>query len=104
MMKTLAQLFSWSKTIHRLTMFAMIGFSFIMGITGTLMRFAFFATVMPGLDLTLVRFIHGQFSPFFSIILTIMMASGTYMYWFPWYSRRQAQKVAKVPTNTVNSV
>jgi len=91
-MNKLVQLFQWSKTIHRVALFGMVGFGLIMGITGSWLKFAFLVRLTPGLDFQLVRYLHNQLSPFFSLFFAIMTATGLYMYWFPWYSKRQVAK------------
>jgi uncharacterized iron-regulated membrane protein len=99
-MISLVTLFQWSKTIHRLSLFGMVGLGLIMGTTGSWMKFSQLAMLTPRLDLQMVRYLHNQMSPFFSIFLGLMTVTGLYMYWFPWYSKRQALKKAQqVNTN-----
>ena len=82
-MMYLAKIFQWSKSLHRLSLLAMVGLSLVMGLTGTWLRFPMTASGVIDLDLALLRFLHYQFSPWFSIIIGIMTTSGLYMYWYP---------------------
>jgi len=96
-MNLLIKLFQWSKTIHRLSLFGMVGLGLIMGLTGSFMKFTQLALIIPGIDLQFVRYIHNEFSPFFSLFMGLMTASGLYMYWYPWYAKRQAMKKMQKP-------
>lgn len=91
-MNRLVQLFQWAKTLHRLSMFGMVGLGLIMGLTGSLLKFEVISSVIPVFDLQLVRYLHNELSPFFSLFFGVMSLTGIYMYWFPWYSKRQAAK------------
>lgn len=91
-MISLVALFQWSKTIHRLALFGMVGLGLIMGITGSWLKFPQLSWLIPGLDLQVVRYLHNEMSPFFSLFFGAMSVTGMYMYWFPWYSKRQATK------------
>ncbi len=91
-MIALAKLFTWSKTIHRQSMWGMIILGLTMGITGSMLKYPIASSSIPGVSLRLVRYLHNQVSPFFGLLLFVMMVTGIYMYWFPWYTKRQALK------------
>lgn len=90
-MVTLIQLYRWAKMTHRATMFGLVGLGIMMGITGLALKYVWLAQVLPG-NFQLWRFLHNQLSPLFALFLTVMAVSGLYLYWYPWYSRRQARK------------
>jgi uncharacterized iron-regulated membrane protein len=92
---TLVKLFQWAKTLHRTALFGMVILSLLMGATGSIMRFPVTADRLLNPNFQLVRSLHSQLSPYFSIFLILMMVSGLYMYFFPWYTKRQASKKQK---------
>lgn len=95
---TLITLFQWSKSLHRLALFGVVGLAAIMGLTGMLLKFPKAARFLPGVDLNLVRYLHNEFSLYFSLFLITMILTGLYMYWYPWYAKRRAsQKVPPTP-------
>lgn len=70
------------KTIHRLAMFALIVLTILMGMTGLYLKYSWLNKLLP-FDLTLLRYLHNEMSPYFVLILTVMMATGVVMYIFP---------------------
>lgn len=80
---TLVKLFQWAKTLHRTALFGMVILSLLMGATGSIMRFPVTADRLLNPNFQLVRSLHSQLSPYFSIFLILMMVSGLYMYFFP---------------------
>lgn len=92
---TLVKLFQWAKTLHRTALFGMVILSLLMGATGSIMRFPVTADRLLNPNFQLVRSLHSQLSPYFSIFLILMMLSGLYMYFFPWYTKRQVSKKQK---------
>lgn len=76
------KLYLFSKSLHRLAMFALIILTILMGITGLYLKYSWLNKLLP-FDLTLLRYIHNEMSPYFTVALTVMMITGIVMYVFP---------------------
>jgi len=98
-MNPLAKLYQWAKTLHRTALFGMVGLGLVMGFTGSLLKFTKLTVLIPGINVSFIRYLHNEFSPFFSVFLGLMILSGLYMYWYPWYTQKQAQKRRAAMTN-----
>lgn len=75
-----------TKKIHRIFVAAVILLGTIMAATGIVLKYV-------GDSLGVVRYIHGNMSPYFTALLMVMMATGAYMYIYPWYLRRKTKPV-----------
>jgi hypothetical protein len=74
----------------------MVALTMIMGGTGTLMKYPSFFSSLPFIDLGLMRAVHNMMSIYFSIVLSLMMLTGLYMYLFPYLRKKPAlQQVMK---------
>ena len=90
------KLYLYSKSIHRISLFAMVALTMIMGGTGTMMKYPSFFSSIPFVDLALMRAVHNMMSIYFSIVLSLMMLTGLYMYLFPYLRKKPAlQQVTK---------
>lgn len=77
------KLFIFAKKLHRITMYSTVLLIFIMGISGTIMKFEDFFEQFDFINLRILKYIHSEMSIYFSIALAIMTISGVYMYIFP---------------------
>jgi exosortase/archaeosortase len=77
------KLYLFSKKIHRILVLLIILMTLVMIITGVALKYQinFF-------DLGLFRFIHNNLSPLFSIILILMILTGSVLYIFPLLKRK----------------
>jgi hypothetical protein len=76
------KIYLWSKTIHRMFLFATSFLIIFMSITGSILKFSFFSKYV-SIDMGLVRVLHNDLSVYFVISVGIMMLTGLYMYFFP---------------------
>lgn len=76
-------LYLLAKKIHRMLVFVIIVVGFTMSLTGILLKYSFLATKFDFIDLGQVRYLHNNLSPFFSVVLILMILTGIVMYLFP---------------------
>ena len=79
---SLNKLYLFSKKIHRIMMSVTITLVLVMSSTGGLLKFPQLAEAV-GVDSGLIRFLHNQFSLFFSMSLMLMMLTGLALYLIP---------------------
>lgn len=98
MINLLTLLFKWSRSIHRVFLFAASFLFLAMGGTGILMKYYGLNDVF-GTDPLMVRYIHNVISTYMSGAFFIMMLTGLYMYFFPsflrLFSKRQDQSISQ---------
>jgi hypothetical protein len=82
MIATLNKLFIWTRKIHRIFLFATTFLVLVMGFTGIFLKYTSFSAQLH-INLSLMRYIHNQISPFFAVALGAMMLTGLYMYIYP---------------------
>lgn len=76
------KLYILSKQIHRLLVFVMTILLLVMSITGLLLKYTFIADKFPFIDTGYVRYLHNNTGPYFTVVLSVMLLSGLYMYLF----------------------
>ena len=73
------------RKIHRIFVLLILVLLGAMAATGTILKY--------GSDPNgVLRYVHNQLSPFFTIALVIMAFTGTYLYFFPWWAKRKQNK------------
>ena len=79
----MTKLYLFSKKVHRflVVFIAVIGLS--MSVSGMVLKYPFISEKLTFIDLGMVRYIHNNLSPFFAIVLLLMMFTGIVMYIFP---------------------
>lgn len=83
----MTKLYLFSKTVHRILVMAISFITLIMALSGILLKYPSLSS-QTSLDLRLIRYIHNNLSPFFSVMLTIMVVTGIIMYVYPLSRRR----------------
>ena len=69
-------------------MIGMIAIGVAMTITGLGMKYPLvFLRMIPSVKLFSLRLLHDTLSPFFAILLGVMMLTGVVMYLYPWVMR-----------------
>ncbi len=82
-----------SRKIHRLLVLIISVLILIMAGTGTLLKYqSFVSNNFPSIDLGAVRYLHGNLSLFFIIVLILMAASGLILYFLPEIIKRRGKK------------
>ena len=81
------KLYLFSKKIHRILVIVIITLGIIMSVTGTTLKYPFFARLF-NLDLGLIRQLHNNLSPFFVVVLLLMSLTGLMMYSYPLLRKR----------------
>ncbi len=89
MIETMANYYMLSKKVHRIFVLIIIVLGAIMAVTGLDLKYPIVQ------DNGVLRFVHNNLSPFFTIVLAIMALTGAYLYFYPWYTKRKAQKAAE---------
>jgi ABC-type transport system involved in cytochrome c biogenesis permease subunit len=64
----------------------------LMAFTGTVLKYPRITNFIP-LDLVFIRNLHNIASPFFGVVLVLMMVSGVVMYFYPIIARRKKTNV-----------
>ena len=82
------KLYVLSKQIHRLLVFAITILLVVMSFTGILLKYSFIADKFSFIDSGYIRYLHNSVSPYFSIVLFLMLITGLYMYLFPILRKR----------------
>jgi|WetSurMetagenome_2_1015567.scaffolds.fasta_scaffold37239_2 hypothetical protein len=70
------------RKIHRLLVLVISVATLLMAFTGLLLKYPRITNILP-FDLVTIRNLHNVASPFFTIILVLMMISGLVMYFYP---------------------
>lgn len=78
----MSKLFLWCKKIHRLLVLIIVASTLIMAATGILMKYQLDATGQ-------IRYVHNQMSIIFTVLLSVMAATGLFMYFFPLLIKRK---------------
>jgi cytochrome b subunit of formate dehydrogenase len=81
------------RKIHRIFVLIILVLIIAMAITGTILKYGSDPNGM-------LRYIHNQLSPFFTIALAVMAFTGTYLYLYPWWAKRKIKAVQKQEQNT----
>jgi hypothetical protein len=82
-------LYTNMRKLHRALVLAILVSGGAMAVTGIILKF------FNSLDSTgLIRYVHGNLSIFFTIILALMAFSGSFLFLYPWHLRRKAKKQA----------
>lgn len=76
-------LYILSRKIHRIFVLIISVVGILMALTGLLLKYTFIASKFTFIDLGLVRFIHNNLSPIFSIVFLSMLITGLFMYLYP---------------------
>jgi len=79
----MTNLYILSRNVHRILFLIISVVGLLMVLTGMLLKYTFIATKFTFIDLGLVRYIHNNLSPAFSIIFSLMAITGIIMYIFP---------------------
>ena len=77
------KLYIWSRQIHKLLIFVMTFLTLLMTFTGLLLKYSNIVNTLPFINLTLMRYLHNNLSPFFAVVLILMLITGLYMYVYP---------------------
>ncbi len=77
------------RKIHRIFVLTIVVLTIIMAGTGSLLKYSSFASKISFIDLGLVRYLHNNLSPWFTLALVIMTLTGLVMYFYPWYIKRK---------------
>ncbi len=95
-------LYTFSRRIHRYLVLIFLGLFVVMSGTGSIMRYPSWFEWLPAwLSAGRVRYLHGQVSTYFSIVLFIMALTGTYMYFHTlWVQRKQEKLKLQEPPAT----
>lgn len=75
------------RKLHRILVLVIILSTLIMTVTGVILKYPKLSNLIP-FDLFFIRSLHNATSPFFAIVLTLMMLSGSVMYFYPILARR----------------
>ncbi|OGV96359.1 hypothetical protein A2W24_04470 [Microgenomates group bacterium RBG_16_45_19] len=78
-----------AKKLHRFLALLIVVLALIMMVTGSIMKFPL---LFPFVDPLAARRLHNTLSPFFSLALFFMAASGLTMYFYPLYLKKKTTK------------
>lgn len=82
-----------AKKIHRVLLYLAIFLIVFMGFTGLILKYTDIVyNFFPQIDSGLMRYLHNEFSIYFSIVLFAMLVTGTFMYVFPLIQARNRSK------------
>lgn len=81
------KLYLYAKTIHRSLVILIVIATFIMAGSGMILKNPKLGQAL-NMDLSLVRYLHNNFSVVFTILLLLMILSGVVMYIFPLLKKR----------------
>ena len=88
----MTKLYLWSRQLHRILVLIITALGLIMALTGFLLKYSSFAAShLKFINLGLVRYLHNQLSPFFGLVLILMVLTGLFMYLFPWLNQKVKQ-------------
>jgi hypothetical protein len=95
----LVKLTIWSRKIHRYLVILISVIGLVMMVTGFKMHKVLEGEdVLPFLDYTATRTLHNQLSTLFAIVLGLMIATGIFMYIYPWLVQLSRKKPSNPPT------
>ncbi len=80
--KMMTNLYILSRKFHRILVLIISVVGLLMALTGMLLKYTFIATKFTFIDLGLIRYIHNNLSPVFSIVFFGMLITGIFMYIF----------------------
>lgn len=80
--KMMTNLYILSRKFHRILVLIISVVGLLIAITGTLLKYTFIATKFTFIDLSLIRYIHNNLSPYFTIAFLGMIITGIFMYIF----------------------
>lgn len=95
----MTMLYLWAKKNHRFLVPIVIFLSLIMLTTGVMMKYEQALQKFSSINFTLVRSFHSNTSTYFSIVLTAMLITGTYMYIYPWLQRKKQKATTQNDNN-----
>jgi len=81
------KLIIFTRKIHRIFVLIITVFSIIMAFSGIILKYPFISAKITFLDLGMIRYVHNQLSPFFTITLMIMLVTGLLIYLTPWLNK-----------------
>jgi len=81
------KLIIFTRKIHRIFVLIIAVLSIIMALSGIILKYSFISAKMTFLDLGMIRYVHNQLSPFFTIALMIMLVTGLLIYLTPWLNK-----------------
>lgn len=84
----MTKLIIFTRKIHRIFVLIIAVLSIIMAFSGIILKYPFISTKMTFIDLGMIRYIHNQLSPFFTIALMIMLVTGLLIYFTPWLNKK----------------
>ena len=79
----MTKLYILSRQIHRLLVFVMTALLMVMALTGLVLKYTFIADKLSFINVGYIRYLHNNMSPYFTVVLCLMLMSGLYMYIFP---------------------
>jgi len=77
----------FAKKVHRILVLIITVISLLMALTGSILKYPILSFNL--FDLNLIRYLHNQLSPFFGIVLTFMIITGIWMYFYPELQKRK---------------
>jgi hypothetical protein len=77
------KLYILSRKIHRILVMIISVIGILMAITGVILKYPFISKNLSFLDLGLIRYLHNNLSPYFTIVFLLMSITGIFMYLFP---------------------
>lgn len=86
------KLYLLAKKIHRYLVIIIVFLTMLMATTGGIMKYSSFFSDFNFIYLGLVRYLHNQMSPFFSVVLFLMGITGLVMYFYPAVIARKRKK------------
>ncbi len=87
-----------SKKIHRYLVIVIVFLTMLMATTGGILKYSSFFSSFSFIDLGLVRYLHNQMSPFFTVALLLMGITGLVMYFYPAVvARKRKKQSAELP-------
>jgi len=89
--------YSFSRKLHRYLVLIMLALLLVMAGTGAMMRYPrWFGWLPSWFTLSKARYLHGNVSTYFTIVVVIMALTGAYMYFYPlWQEHKQKRNLNK---------
>ncbi|MDO8610702.1 MAG: hypothetical protein Q7R95_09220 [bacterium] len=91
----MTKLYLLSRKIHRILVVIITLLTLLMAGTGLLLKYTFIAASIGITNLSLLRSLHNNLSPFFTIALILMILTGLCMYLFPVINKSQKVDLTK---------
>lgn len=91
----MTKLYLLARKFHRYLVIIIILLSILMAGTGIILRYpAQITNVFNSINLSYIRFLHGQISTYFTITLILMSLTGAVLYIYPlWQQRKNNKKI-----------